>query len=445
MSSLYISIVLIAVVALLIFMVSKLKLHAIVALLAASVILGILVKTPLGKIPSTINSGFGSTCTSVALVIFLGSLLGIILNETGAIIKLTNTLVRVFGEKRVLWAIGGSCCILGIPVFPDTISLLTIPLCTNLSKKTGVSMMAFAAVIQISITTSSLVPPTPGPVAGAAVLGLPLGVAIPWGILVSVPGLIATVLYAYTLKNVQVPLNQAFLKEDGADTEDTAEFQMSFLRAVLPIMLPVILIVAQTVIGVMFPDTMLANLMGFIGQPLSALIIGCLTAIFLQVREWWKKQEIRSDWINKAVVDCAGPVFITALGGSLAAFIKNAGVAEILADMIVSASIPGIFVPMLIGILIRIATGSNTLAVTTSAALCEPMLATIGVSPLAAYLAMCSGGICFSHANSSGFWLTCSLSKLDFGQGLRSIGASTAISGLACCAFTLILYFAGVI
>lgn len=450
MSSTYVFCVLFAVVALLVFMVSKLKLHAIIALFVSTVILGILVGTPIGKIPDTINSGFGSTCKSVALVIFLGSLLGIILNETGAIVKLTNSLVKIFGEKRVLWAIGGSCCILGIPVFPDTISLLTIPLCVNLAQQTGISMMAFASVIQISITTSSLVPPTPGPVAGAAVLGLPLGIAIPWGILVSIPGLIVTVLYSYTLKDKQVPLNPAFLKENADDAGGTASAsagqpEMSLFRAVFPIVLPVILIIAQTVTSVLLPDSPVTNLMGFIGQPLSALFIGCFSAVYLQVRDWWKKKEIRNDWINQAVMDCAGPVFITALGGSLAAFIKNAGVAEILADMIVSANVPGIFIPMLIGILIRIATGSNTLAVTTAAALCQPMLETIGLSPLAAYLAMCSGAICFSHANSSGFWLTCSLSGLDFRQGLRSVGASTALSGLACCAFTLVLYFAGVI
>ena len=448
MSGTYVFVVLLITVALLIFMVSKLKLHAIVALFLATIVLGILVKTPINKIPNTINSGFGSTCTSVALVIFLGSLLGIILNETGAIVKLTDSLVKMFGEKRVLWAIGGSCCILGIPVFPDTISLLTIPLCANLAQTTGISMMAFATVIQISITTSSLVPPTPGPVAGAAVLGLPLGVAIPWGILVAIPGLIVTVLYSYLLKDVQVPIPAAYLKggskEDG-EAKVPAVPNMSLFKAVFPIVLPVALIVIQTVVDILFPDTMFSMLMGFIGQPLSALFIGCFTAVFLQVKEWWKRQEIRNDWINQAVVDCAGPVFITALGGSLAAFIKNAGVAEILADMIVSASIPGIFIPMLIGILIRIATGSNTLAVTTAAALCQPMLETIGVSPLAAYLAMCSGAICFSHANSSGFWLTCSLSGLDFKQGLRSVGASTALSGLACCAFTLVLYFAGLI
>lgn len=127
MSSTYVVIVLCIVVALLILMVGKLKFHAILALLIATITLGILVGTPLEKIPSTLNSGFGSTCTSVALVIFLGSLLGLILSETGAIVKLTTSLVDFCGKKRVLWAIGTSACILGIPVFPDTVSLLTIP------------------------------------------------------------------------------------------------------------------------------------------------------------------------------------------------------------------------------------------------------------------------------------------------------------------------------
>lgn len=441
MSSSYVIIVLLVVVAVLIFMVSKLKCHAIVALLTATILLGLLVGTPASKIPSLLNKGFGDTCTSVALIIFLGSLLGLILSETGAIQKLTNSLVDLCGAKGVLWALGISCFILGIPVFPDTVSLLVIPLCTNLSKKTGVSMLAFAAVMQISIVTSSLVPPTPGPVAGAAMLGLSLGEAIPWGILVAIPGLICCVLYAASLKNKEIPLNTSFLTEDG----EMEEIKMSLFTAVAPIVIPVLLIVGQTATGVMMPDTALANAMSFIGAPLSALIIGCLLAVFLQVKEWWKSKDVRDTWISRAVVDCAGPVFITALGGSLAAFIKGAGVAEILSETVVEAGIPGIFVPMLISILIRVATGSNTLAVTTTAALCQPMLATLGVSTLAAYLAMCSGGVIMSHANSSGFWLTCSMSQMDFKQGLRSVGMSTLISGLGCCGMTLVLYFTGII
>lgn len=443
MTATYVFVVLIISVGALVLMVSKFKFHAVLALYLATVLLALLVGTPIEKIPNMINVGFGNTSKSVAMVIFLGSLLGIILKNTGAIVKLTDSLVKFFGKKRVLWGIGTSCCILGIPVFPDTVSLLVIPLCTNLSKKTGISMMAFASVIQISITTSSLVPPTPGPVAGAAALSLPLGLAIPWGTLVAIPGLIATVLYASSLKDIPAPLNENFL--DTMSDEDAAKVTMGFLKAIFPVLLPVVLIIMQTVSKIVVPKTWFANLMTFIGSPMSALVIGCFAAVFIQVREVVSNMEIRDKWINMAVVDCAGPVFITALGGSLATFIKSANAAEILAQAIVDAHIPGIFVPMLIGFMIRTATGSNTLGVATAAALCEPMLDILGISNLAAYLAMCSGAVAFSHANSSGFWLTCSMTKLNFKQGLRAIGGSTALSGLACSVFTLILYFAGVI
>lgn len=440
-SNVIVIISLLVVVAILIVMVSKLKFHAIIALFTATLLLALMVGTPINEIPGLINSGFGSTCASVALVIFLGSLLGLILSETGAIQKLTTSLVSLCGKKRVLWAVGISTYILGIPVFPDTVSLLTIPLCTNLAQSTGISMMAFASVIQISITTSSLVPPTPGPVAGAAALGLPLGQAIPWGILVSIPGLIATVIWSSHIKNKQIPLNDSFLHTEVT----TEQIQMSLVRAVAPIIIPIVLIIGQTAASVLVPDTIFAKMMGFIGAPMSALIIGCLFAVFLQVKGWRTKKEVRDTWITKAVVDCAGPVFITALGGSLAAVIKNAGVAENLADLIVQAHIPGIFVPMLIGILIRTITGSNTLGVTTAAALCQPMLDRLGLSPLAAYLAMCAGAVIMSHANSSGFWLTCSMSNMDFKQGIQSVGMSTLLSGAACCVTVLVLYFAGLI
>jgi len=445
MSSAYVFAVLIISVGALVFMVSKLKFHAVLALYLATLLLALLVGTPIEKIPGMINTGFGNTCKSEALVIFLGSLLGIILNKTGAIVKMTDCLVKWFGKKKVLWAIGTSCCILGIPVFPDTVSLLVIPLCTNLAKKTGISMMAFASVIQISITTSSLVPPTPGPVAAAAALGLPLGVAIPWGIIVAIPGLIATVIYASTLKDRQIPLNEAFLEnaEDGGNS--TADVSMSFAKAITPVLLPVVLIVLQTVSKVVVPKSYFAKLMTFIGDPLSALFIGCFAAVFMQARGWMHNLDIRDKWITQAVVDAAGPVFITALGGSLAAFIKSANAAQILAQTIVDAHVPGIFVPLLISFLIRVATGSNTLAVATAAALCEPMLKILGISNLACYLAMCSGGLPFSHANSSGFWLTCSMSQLNFKQGLRSIGGVTAVQGVACGIFTIILFYAGLI
>lgn len=439
----YIALIIVLTVSILIVLVSKFKLHAAISLYITSMLLAILVGTPMEKIPKMINDGFGNTCKGIAMVIFLGSLLGIILNKTGAIVKLTDSLVSFFGSKRVLWALGISCFILGVPVFPDTVFLLVIPLCTNLAKKTGISMMAFIAAIQTALITSSLVPPTPGPVAAAAALNLPLGIAIPWGILVSVPGTIATVLYAYYLKNDQIPLNEVYLSDGGDQQENVPN--MNFKKAIAPIILPVILIVLQTVSAAFMKGSFFARLMLFIGDPMSALFIGCLYALLTQVKDWVHNMDIRGKWVNSALLDCVGPVFITALGGALASFIKGSGVAGILAHAIVDAHIPGIFVPMAIGFLIRTAAGSNILAIATAAALCGPMLDILGISNLAAYLAICSGSIAIAHANSSGFWLICSLANLNFKQGMRSVGLVSAVSGVFCMAFTLVLYFVGII
>ena len=439
MSNTYVFIVFFAMIFLLILLVAKFKIHAVTSLFFVSIILGILIKTPINEIPKILNEGFGGTMKNVGIIILLGALLGEVMSNTGAVLKITQQFIKWFGKKHAIAAVGVSAYIMGIPIFPDTVSLLLIPMLTNLASETGISMMAFAGIVGIGVTTSSLVPPTPGPVAGAALLNLPLGQAIPWGIMVSIPGLIATIIYCKTLKK-QVPLNDAYLKSSDENIK-----LPSFATSITPIVIPVVLIVLNTVINTIYPESKLSSIFAFIGSPVIALTIGCLYAIISQVNNWWKNDDVKTNWIDKALLGAAGPVFITALGGSLAAFIKNAGVAEMLADMIINAHIPGIFVPMLIALLIRSITGSNTLGVTTAAALCQPMLTSLGISPLAAYLSMCSGAVIVSHANSSGFWLVSTMCKLDVKDSFVAISGASAISGIFCCATTLILYFLGII
>ncbi len=440
MSNAYVLIVFFTIIALLIVMVAKFKIHAVTALFALSILLGILIGTPIEKIPETMNAGFGNTCKSVGLIILLGALLGEVMSDTGAVLKITRQFIQWFGKKHALAAVGVSAYIMGIPIFPDTVSLLLIPMLTNLASETGISMLALGGMVGIGVTTSSLVPPTPGPVAAAALLQLPLGQAILWGILVSIPGLIATIVYCSTLKR-QIPLNEDYLT---SSQKSDAELP-SFGKSIMPIILPIVLIVGSTVVGTIAPDSTADNVMSFIGAPIIALTIGCLYAIVTQVEKWWQKDEVKTKWIDRALLGCAGPVFITALGGSLAAFIKNAGVADMLADMIVNAHVPGIFVPMLIACLIRSITGSNTLGVTTAAALCQPMLGALGLTPLSAFLAMCSGAVIVSHANSSGFWLVGTMCKMEVKDAFIAVSGASMVSGVFCCLTTLILYFTGII
>jgi GntP family gluconate:H+ symporter len=139
------------------------------------------------------------------------------------------------------------------------------------------------------------------------------------------------------------------------------------------------------------------------------------------------------------------PIMVTAMGGALAAFIRDAGVANVIADGVVQFHFPGILIPIIIACLIHVVTGSNALGVMTAAALVEPMLDTIGISRLAAFLCCGAGALMFKHANSSGFWVTVTMSNMDIRQGLKGVGAASTIAGGTGALCTIILHYAGVI
>ena len=149
-----------------------------------------------------------------------------------------------------------------------------------------------------------------------------------------------------------------------------------------------------------------------------------------------------NDWVESALRSSAMPIMVTAMGGALAAFIKNAGVANAVAETVVQFSIPGIIIPILIAALIHVITGSNALGVMTAAALVEPMLGALGISPLAAFG---TGALMFKHANSSGFWVTVTMSNMDIRQGIRAVGGGSTVAGVTGAAITVILHFAGII
>ena len=158
-----------------------------------------------------------------------------------------------------------------------------------------------------------------------------------------------------------------------------------------------------------------------------------------------RTKKVMHAWVESALRSSAMPIMVTAMGGALAAFIKNAGVANAVAETVVQFSIPGIIIPILIAALIHVITGSNALGVMTAAALVEPMLGALGISPLAAFLACGTGALMFKHANSSGFWVTVTMSNMDIRQGIRAVGGGSTVAGVTGAAITVILHFAGII
>jgi len=428
-----------------IFLITKCKLNAVLALLFATLVLAIGLTTvtdaKLASIEGTISSGFSSTIKSIVIIIFLGCLLGKLLEETGAAQAITLSIVKLVGKKNVIWAIAFSGFILGIPIFSDTVTILLIPIVSNLALETGASMMQYGAALGVGAQiTHALVAPTPGPLAAAALLGVPLSTAIPWGIIVSFPGCIASTIFCKQMKPMVLP-KQEYVDAYNADKEVKLP---GTAASFAPIVVPLILIVSGTIINLQMPDTFVGDFFAFIGSPLAALLTGCILAWILTGPRKTSKL-VLNDWVDRAMESAAMPLFVTGMGGALAQFIKDAKIAETIAEAIVGASIPGIFVPIVISVLVHVITGSTTLAVATAGALCLPMIETLGITPLATFLAVSSAGMMFKHGNSSAFWVCTSLSNMSFTQGLIAVGGGCTVASIVCCIVTVILSFAGIV
>ena len=362
--------------------------------------------------------------------------MGTVLEKTGAAVRITKWAIKLVGEKNMIWAIALSSFILGIPIFADTVVILLIPIVSLLAVQTKKSMMSYGAALYLgALVTASLVPPTPGPVSAAALLNVPLGQAILWGLIVAIPSVVGATIYCMTLKTPVLP-KEEFLKA----AQETEHMELpSLSKSLLPILFPLFLILANTVASVMMPETPVANFFAFIGSPLAALFTGCILSLLLTGKEW-KSKKVLNDWVNEGIVAAAMPIVVTGMGGALATFVKNAGVAEKIADIIVQSSFPAILIPIIIAAIIHVVTGSNALGVMTAAALVEPMLATLGISPIAAFLACGTGALMFKHANSSGFWVTVSMSNMDVNQGIRAVGGASTVAGFIGAIFTCILF-----
>ena len=443
MSTSYILIVFAICIILMIALITKAKVNAVFSILLTGIILAIALQTPWAEIEGTINKGFADTIKSVAIVIFLGCFLSKVMEETGAAVKITESLVAVLGEKKIEWAIAISGFILGIAIWADTVVILLIPIVSTLALKTKKSMVSLGSLTYLgALVTASLVPPTPGPVSAAALLGLPVGQAVIWGIIISIPSVFAATLYCKTLKEPLLP-KEEFVKA-AMDAAANREHLPSLFNSLAPLSLAIILIMINTVLNLVVPGTGIANFFAFLGSPLAALLAACIYSLTLTGKNW-KSKEVLNGWADSAMESAAMPIIVTGMGGVLAIFIKNAGVADQVAEVIVNAGIPGIIIPIVIAAIIHVVTGSNSLGVMTAAALVQPLLDTIGVSPLAAFLACGTGALMFKHGNSSGFWVAVSMSNMDIRQGMKGVSIGATIAGGVGAILTVILYMAGII
>lgn len=406
-----------------------LKLHAFFCLLIAALILGVITNIPFQKIIGAMQTGFGSLLGQIGFVVALGSCLGIVLEKTGAMHVIARRILSTFGERRSLFAMSVLGLLVGIPVFCDSGFIILSRLIPTIAAQGGVPGSSLALALSTGLyTTHSLVPPTPGPLAAAANLGLAenIGNVILIGILGSVPvGFTGYILAKKFGATFQVTSKENF--------QPTNNSNIAAWKAFLPLLAPILLITLATFPKVFGISGTVAQVLSILGQPFVALVIGLLLAIPLipRTEKGWP------DWISTALMDAGIILLITGAGGAFGSVIRESGLENILKNIFSDYKVSGVFFicsAFLIAALLKSAQGSTTSSMIITTSLIAPLVGAAGFgssSQLAVLvLAVGSGGMCVSHANDSYFWVVSQFGGLSPADALKNFTRITFFQGV---------------
>lgn len=415
--------IVIAGISLLLFLIIRSKLHAFVALLLVSLLVGMAAGMPLKSVIESIQNGMGGTLGFVAVVVGLGAMFGQMLEASGGAERLAQTLMKKFGEDRAQWALGITGFLVAIPVFFDVGFIILVPIVYGLAKKTGRSLLYYGIPLLAGLAvTHSFIPPTPGPIAVANLIGADLGWVILFGFIAGVPAMmIAGPLFGkYIAKKIHASIPSYMEWKEHDNERDLPSFG---LIATI-ILIPLLLILMNTVSGVVLPEkNMFRSFFTFLGHPFVALTIATLLAFyFLGRKRGFSKQQVQ-DIATKALEPAGIIILVTGAGGVFKQILVDSGVGKVLADMMATSTLPPIVLAFIIAALVRISQGSATVAMVTSAGLMAPFIETLNLTgPILGLMtiAIAAGATILSPVNDLGFWLVNRYFGLEVKDTLKS-------------------------
>ena len=430
-------------VVLIILMTAKFNVHPFLALLGAALFFGLFSDMSLQMVIQSINDGFGGTLGKIGIVIVLGVIIGAFLEHSGGAFKLAEIILKIIGRKRVHAAMGIVGFIVSIPVFADSGFIILNPLNKSLTKRAKLSIVGTATALILGLMISHvLVPPTPGPIAAAGIIGADVGLVMLVGLIIGGLALVLAVILCKKLgERYYIDPNPDI---DEAEIQEKIKQAPSALKSFLPILVPIVLIVGKSLLEFNLPEgqegAAWVRLMLFIGEPVVALLIGMLIS-FLLPKKFDRKLLSTSGWVGKAMGDASNIILITGAGGIFGTILQNSGIAGTLADSLSTANL-GIWLPFLLCAAIKTAQGSSTVALITTASIIAPMLGSLGfetaIDKALVVSAIGAGAMVVSHANDSGFWILTQFSGIDVKTGYRVYTFGTLVVGT----FAALLVFA---
>ncbi|MCL1093244.1 GntP family permease [Shewanella kaireitica] len=442
--------ILLAVIAFIVIATSKFKLHPFLTLILASFMAAFAYGLPSADIAKTITSGFGGILGYIGLVIVLGTIIGTILEKSGAAITMADVVIKVLGKRFPTLTMSIIGYIVSIPVFCDSGFVILNSLKQSMANRMKVSSVSMSVALATGLyATHTFVPPTPGPIAAAGNLGLEsnLGLVIFVGVFVAAIAALAGTLWANRFANVQPDGEGA--EELQNQTEDYEKLKQTYgklpspTRAFAPIFVPILLICFGSIAN--FPSAPLGNgvlfdVLAFLGQPVNALMIGLFLSLSL-LKSSDKVKEF-SERISQGLVVAAPILLITGAGGAFGAVLKATEIGAFLGTSLSALGI-GIFMPFIVAAALKSAQGSSTVALVATSALVAPMLGDIGLANdmgrVLTVMAIGAGAMTVSHANDSFFWVVTQFSRMSVKQAYKAQTMATLVQGLTAMTVVYIL------
>ena len=411
-------------IALLIFLVLKTKVQAFLALILCTVVVGAIGGMPLlnttfvgadganhtGSVISSITNGFGGTLSSIGIIIGFGVMMGQIFEATGAAKRMAHTFLKMFGRGREEEALAFTGFLVSIPIFCDSGFVVLAPIAKALSKVTKKSIIGLGVSLAAGLViTHSLVPPTPGPLGVCGIFGVDVGGYILLSIALAIPMTAACIWYAR-----RSLAKKYYWLMDENDNVVKAEYQApdydmdmagvpGTMESFMPLILPIILILINTVASALKMTTGFMEPVIFLGQPIIAVGLGLIVAIFTLARNMTRENALME--MEKGMASAGIILLVTGGGGALGRIIQDSGLGAFMAAKLSQSAIPLVILPLVVSTAMRFIQGSGTVAMVTAASITAPILNDAGVNPLLGVVACCVGSLFFGYFNDSYFWV----------------------------------------
>lgn len=431
----------------LVLLITKTKVHVFLAVILCSIFIGLAGGMDVEDVMESITTGFGNSLSSIGIIIGFGVMLGKLLEISGATNVMANTFIKLFGKNHEPEALVLSGFVTSLSIFCTSGFIILAPLTKALSKKSKKSIVTLGIALAGGLLAShSLVPPAAGPIGVAGILNVNIGEFMLYGTILSIPIFLVSLIYGKWLgkRIYQIPDGQGgWVREDIVTEEEEKEqeeAQHSAFICFAPILTAIVLILAKTILNSAGIDNPVISLLG---QPIFALALGLLVAIYGLTRRFSKKETL--DAMEEGLKASGKLMLLVGAGGALGMIIQDSGLGDFIAGNIIKTSIPPLLLPFLVALLLRVAQGSGSVAMMTSASVIAPMVAALNLNPVFAALAACIGAIPFSHFNDSYFWvINETIGINDTKEQMRVWSVNATLCGFASLIVLLILnYFIG--